>query len=93
VILEAMASGAAVVASDVGGIREFVGDGTAGRLVPPGDARRLRETILSLARDGAARRELGARARARSEARYDVRRRTAELVDLLQGAVLSRRDR
>jgi glycosyltransferase involved in cell wall biosynthesis len=93
VILEAMASGTAIVTTDVGGIRGLLGDGTAGRLVPRGDARQLRESILSLARDGAARRELGARARARCEARYDVRIRTRELVDLMQGAVPSRRDR
>lgn len=47
--LEGMAAGAAVVASDIGGIPEAVG--TAGILVPPGDVAALAETLAALADD------------------------------------------
>lgn len=43
VILEALAAGCAVVASDVGGVRETLGD--AGTIVPPNDADALARSI------------------------------------------------
>src|SRR5690606_3489981 len=50
--LEGMAAGAAVVASDVGGVPEAVGD--AGVLVPPGQPRALADALESLADDATA---------------------------------------
>lgn len=49
--LEGMAAGAAVVASDVGGLPEAVG--AAGLLVPPGDPAALAEVLETLASDAA----------------------------------------
>lgn len=43
--IEAMAAGRAVVASDVGGVREWLSDGETGLLVPPGDAAALSAAI------------------------------------------------
>jgi glycosyltransferase involved in cell wall biosynthesis len=45
VALEAMASGVAVVATDVGGVRQYVRDGVNGDLVPAGDPAALAHAI------------------------------------------------
>ncbi|MHB8311746.1 MAG: glycosyltransferase [Candidatus Dormibacteria bacterium] len=62
-LLEAMASGLAVVASDVAGIPEVVRPG-CGLLVPPGDADALASALAGLALDRDRVRQLGAGARA-----------------------------
>jgi glycosyltransferase involved in cell wall biosynthesis len=50
-LVEAMAAGTPVVATDSpGGVREIVGDGRYGLLTPPGDATALAEGILSVLR-------------------------------------------
>ena len=64
-VLEGMASGAAVIASDIGGIPEACGD--AGILVPPGDVDALAQALADLAGDEneLRRRQSAARERAR----------------------------
>jgi glycosyltransferase involved in cell wall biosynthesis len=52
-LLEAMAAGAAVVATDVGGVRDVVHDDETGLLVPPGDARVLAAALVRVLRDDA----------------------------------------
>ncbi|MGH2950136.1 MAG: glycosyltransferase family 4 protein, partial [Solirubrobacteraceae bacterium] len=47
-VVEAMACGAAVVATDVGAMRDLLDDGRAGRLVRAGDPRGLRAAVLAL---------------------------------------------
>lgn len=65
VLLEAMAHGRAVVATPVGGIPSLVEDGVTGLLVPPGDAKALREAIERLLVDPELRQRLGEAARAK----------------------------
>ena len=62
-VLEAMASGRPVVASDVGGVREAIG--TDGVLVPPRRPEMLAEATLRLLGDGQRRRALGEAGRRR----------------------------
>lgn len=93
VLLEAAASGVAVVATDVGGTREiFPSECQAACLVPPDDAARLAAAMVELLNDAALRARLGAAARCRAQQAFDVRRTAAglvrhyrEVVALLQG--------
>jgi glycosyltransferase involved in cell wall biosynthesis len=59
VLVMAMALGKPIVASAVGGVPELLAHGSAGRLVPPGNARALAEAICALLRDPSHARELG----------------------------------
>lgn len=65
-VLEAMASGLPVVASNVGGNRELIVDGETGRLVPPGDPESLADAIGEYVDDVEHRLRHGAAARSRA---------------------------
>jgi glycosyltransferase involved in cell wall biosynthesis len=69
-ILEAMALGLPVVASDVGGVPEAVEDGETGVVVPPGDVGAAATALAGLAADPARARAMGARGRARQRERF-----------------------
>jgi glycosyltransferase involved in cell wall biosynthesis len=64
VLLESMACGVPVVATDVSDNAEIVPDGRVGYVVPLGDAPALAERILRLLGDAERRREMGRQARA-----------------------------
>ena len=68
--LEAMACGAAVVASRVGGIPEVVADGQTGILVPPGDPAALAAGLNALALDRDRAAAMGRRGRERAVAEF-----------------------
>ncbi len=70
-VLEAMASGLAVIGSAVAGIPEVIVPETTGLLVPPGDAGALADAITRLADGAALRRTLAANARAHVVERFD----------------------
>ena len=57
-IVEAMAHGRPIIASDVGGIPDMIGD-EAGILVPAGDTKALASAMLRLARDRVLRQRMG----------------------------------
>jgi glycosyltransferase involved in cell wall biosynthesis len=72
-VLEALATETAVVATDVGGTRELVGEGQCGFLVPPGDADALAvamEKLMTLSVDE--RRDMGRRGRERMRECHDA---------------------
>jgi glycosyltransferase involved in cell wall biosynthesis len=89
-VLEAMASGLPVVATDVGGVHELVEAGATGYLVPPRDPAALAEALRSLLTDVELRRRLGARARATVEERFDVARVRREHASLYRRLVADR---
>jgi glycosyltransferase involved in cell wall biosynthesis len=81
-ILEAMAAGLPVVATDVGGVAEAVVDGETGILVPAGDPEALAAALGRLVADPALRRRLGAAGRTRAFRRFDVAHFRAEHLEL-----------
>jgi len=74
VILEAMAAGKPVVATDVGGNAEAILEGQTGFLVPPGDPQALAEAIVRLLKDKDLAREMGERGRRRVEREFTLAR-------------------
>lgn len=67
-LLEAMAAGLPIVATDVGGNREALEDGRAGMLVPPHDPQSFSLAIGKLMDDDVLRSQLAARAKACAQA-------------------------
>lgn len=70
ILLEAMAAGKAIVASDIEGYAAVLGSSQAGLLVPPGDSDSLADAVIRVLQDDALRGALGERGRAASAA-YD----------------------
>lgn len=73
-LLEALAGGVPVVATDVGGVRELLEDGRSGLLVPAGDIEALAmsmDRVMSMSRDE--RQQLGHRGRQWVRSRHDSR--------------------
>lgn len=70
VLVEAMAAGTPVVASDLDAFRRVLRDGVAGRLVPVGDAAALADALIELLADDEARERYVAAASV-AVARYD----------------------
>jgi len=69
-LLEAMAVGKPIVATDVGGVREALGDG--GLIVPPRSPRLLADAIMTLLRDPVLAGRLGSQARLRVQVGYSI---------------------
>lgn len=67
VLLEAMAVGKPIVASNIPGYASLVTHGVEGLLVPPKDKERLAQALISLMADGQLRQQLGARGRVKAK--------------------------
>ncbi len=82
VVLEAMASGRPVIASDVNGARDLVADGVTGRLVRPAHPDALADAILQLLEDPASRERFARAGRERVRSDYSLERMIEQYVDL-----------
>jgi glycosyltransferase involved in cell wall biosynthesis len=92
VLLESMAAGTAVVATDVGGTAEALVDRENGVLIPPGNPPVLADAIVQLVDDPGRARELGANARRTIADRYSLDRMVAA-TESLYDQLLSRKQR
>jgi len=89
-LLEAMASGAVVVASQIPGYDEVVQNEGTGLLIPPRDVPALAAALSRLFDDGELRHRLAAHA-LRGSRRYDWERVTGEIVDVYDEVARRRR--
>lgn len=71
VIFEAMSQGKVVIASSLGGPKEFIEHNVDGFIIDPLDSPAIASTILELASDPSKRSEFGERARKKMEALYN----------------------
>jgi len=85
-VVEAMFAGLPIVSTPVGAVPEMVVDGETGYLVPPDDDVAIADAIERLLDDEPRRAAMGRAARARAYERFDARRTTADLVDVLAEA-------
>lgn len=87
VILEALAAGKAVVASEVGAIPDVIRHGATGLLVPPGDAEALADALCLLIEDEGARQRLGQSGRELVREAYDFERTIGQYDELYQSVL------
>lgn len=81
VLLEAAASGVAIVATDVGGTPEiFPPESRSAAIVPPDDAHALGEAILELLGDAALRQRMAVAARRRAQQQFDIQASVSALL-------------
>jgi phosphatidylinositol alpha-mannosyltransferase len=89
VLLEALACGVPVVASNIEGFASVITDGEEGRLTPPKHEEQLAAALLELARDPELRAAMGRRALASAEA-YSWRRVAHKVLSYYERLLLSR---
>jgi glycosyltransferase involved in cell wall biosynthesis len=92
-LMEAMAAGCAVVATDVGGNRDLVQHGKTGLLVPPADANALAQALtclLSLPDAEEKRERLAQRAQSAARARPTPEQATRQVIELYRRLVEGR---
>ena len=90
-LMQAMAVGVPVVATDVKGTREVVVHGETGFLVPLGDDATLAERLRALLESSALRRDMGARAVEHVRRHFDEEQVVQRLVDVYRTALSERR--
>jgi glycosyltransferase involved in cell wall biosynthesis len=91
---EAMACGLPVIANAAGALPEVVGSGgETGRLVPPRNPRALADAIADVLSDEPRRLEMGRAARARVQNVFQWRDAAANLVNVFEDTLRTRRSR
>jgi glycosyltransferase involved in cell wall biosynthesis len=82
VVIEAMASGLPIAATDTGGISEAVQDGITGYVVPANDACSLADRLQVLLESPELMERFGAEGRRVAETKFDIRQKSEALTQL-----------
>jgi glycosyltransferase involved in cell wall biosynthesis len=90
--LEAMASGTATIATDVGGVGDMVRDGVTGRLIKLDDPMALRLALDQLIENAPLRSYMGTEARRAVERDFDASINVQRTLDLMKAAVDRQRE-
>ena len=86
-VMEALAMGIPVVASDVGGMAELVSDGKTGFLCTPSSVDQLEEKVAFLFKERRLCKELGANARFYAEKHFDIQTTIASFGQAFNGLI------
>ena len=86
-LIEAMAAGRGVVATDVGGVRDLVEDGINGYLVPSGNAELFVDRLKRLIEDAGKREQFGLNGREGVRARFKKERLLVDIVGLYNNLI------
>jgi glycosyltransferase involved in cell wall biosynthesis len=90
-VMEYMDAGLPIVASAVGGVPDLIEDGVHGLLVAPRDPRALADAIVELLSDPQRARAMGARARERRAAEFDIELQVRRLEALYEELLEAKR--
>ncbi|MFA5816010.1 MAG: glycosyltransferase [Bacteroidales bacterium] len=90
VMLEAMAAGRAVIATNGGGAREIITDGEDGLLVPPGDSELMAKAIVRLANDRETRHRLAAAGNEKVKSRFSKQAMVDNILELYEEILTAR---
>jgi glycosyltransferase involved in cell wall biosynthesis len=90
VAIEAMLVGRAVVASDIGGLREVVEHGVTGLMVPPGDPGALAAALDRLLNDPETRQRMGEAGRLRAR-QFEAATVVPHIIEVFEDVMLKRR--
>jgi glycosyltransferase involved in cell wall biosynthesis len=91
VVLESMACGCPVIATDVSDNAMVAPDGKVGRIVPSGDVAALEAAIAQLLDDGESRRKYAGEARRWVESEFSTAKMAAKMVSVYREALAARR--
>jgi glycosyltransferase involved in cell wall biosynthesis len=83
-VLECMAAGRAIVATDLPGVRDALGPAAEEVVIPPRDADLFARVLLDLLRNRAKRRQLGELNRARIRGEFSVERMAGRYLDMIR---------
>jgi glycosyltransferase involved in cell wall biosynthesis len=81
-VLEAMASGKAVIGSNLGGLPEQIEDGASGLLFEPGNAHDLAEKMARLMQDKVLRQDMGRAGRKIIEEKFSLHEHGNKLISI-----------
>ena len=91
IILEAMAAGKPIVATEIGGVADAVQNDRTGILVPVGDVQAFAAALVRLAGDAELAARMGQAGRERHRTHFSYERMIDEYADVLDSLLVTRR--